>query len=133
MKLLVALWAVLAHVLGCADVLHAGHQPLSRIAIERATAALDNSASINAHPTVLGLKVSLLPFPYLLPYHFPVSHCSLPFPGTGNVLANLCLGSVYGHLVVFQGQSSDWVVVAFSHPNPSNDDWVGVFSPSGFR
>ncbi|CAD6269710.1 unnamed protein product [Miscanthus lutarioriparius] len=86
MRLLVALWAVLAHILGCADVLHAGHQPLSRIAIERATAALVDSASINAHPTVLGLK----------------------------------------------GQSSDWVVVEFSHPNPSNDDWVGVFSPSGF-
>jgi len=24
------------------------------------------------------------------------------------------------------------VVVEFSHPNPSNDDWIGVFSPSGF-
>lgn len=32
-----------------------------------------------------------------------------------------------------QGQSSNWVVVEFRHPNPSNDDWVGVFSPSGFR
>jgi len=25
------------------------------------------------------------------------------------------------------------MVVEFSHPNPSNDDWIGVFSPSGFR
>lgn len=133
MRLLVVLWAVLACLLGCATVLHAGHQPLSRIAMERATAALDDSASINAHPTVLGLKVQLL-LPSLGPFS---SSVSLPL-GTGNVLAtdHACLGSVsvlYGHLVVFQGQSSDWVVVEFSHPNPSNDDWVGVFSPSGFR
>jgi len=74
MRLLVALWAVLAHILGCADVLHAGHQPLSRIAIERATAALVDSASINAHPTVLGLKVLLLPSPSLLQYHLSLAH-----------------------------------------------------------
>ncbi|CAL4898421.1 unnamed protein product [Urochloa decumbens] len=86
MGLLVALWVVLAHVLACAGVLHAGEQPLSRIAIQRATAAVVDSASVKAHPTVLGLK----------------------------------------------GQSSDWVVAEFSHPNPSNDDWIGVFSPSGF-
>ncbi|WVZ90906.1 LOW QUALITY PROTEIN: hypothetical protein U9M48_037160 [Paspalum notatum var. saurae] len=70
MRLLMVLWVVL----GCAHVLHAGEQPLSRIAIQRATAAVVDSAS---------------------------------------------------------GQSSDWVVVEFSHPNPSNDDWIGVFSPSG--
>lgn len=46
------------------------------------------------------------------------SHALLPF------FAALCM---------FQGQSSDWVVVEFSHPKPSNDDWIGVFSPSGFR
>ena len=97
MRLLVALWAVLAHVLGCADVLHAGHQPLSRIAIERTTAALLDSASINAHPTVLGLKVYLLClcFPPLLfistTFQSVTAQCSLPFPGTGNVLANLLL------------------------------------------
>jgi hypothetical protein len=86
MRLLVALWAVLAHVLGCADVLHAGHQPLSRIAIERATAALDDSASIIAHPTVLGLKVYLLSasLPSLHQHHFPVSHCSVLTPISWN-------------------------------------------------
>ncbi|KAJ8514021.1 hypothetical protein OPV22_004455 [Ensete ventricosum] len=31
-----------------------------------------------------------------------------------------------------KGQTSEWVTVKFSHPNPSNDDWVGVFSPSNF-
>jgi hypothetical protein len=36
-------------------------------------------------------------------------------------------------MLVFQGESSDCVVVEFSHPNPSNDDWIGVFSPSDFR
>ncbi|CAL4905703.1 unnamed protein product [Urochloa decumbens] len=86
MGLLVALWVALAHVLASAGVLHAGEQPLSRIAIRRATAAVVDSASVKAHHTVLGLK----------------------------------------------GQNSDWVVIEFSHPNPSNDDWIGVFSPSGF-
>jgi hypothetical protein len=27
-------------------------------------------------------------------------------------------------------QSGDWIVVKYSAPNPSNDDWIGVFSPS---
>ena len=57
MGLLVALWAVLVHALACADVLHAGEQPLSRIAIRRATAAVVDSASVKARPAVLGLKV----------------------------------------------------------------------------
>ncbi|KAF8776696.1 hypothetical protein HU200_003424 [Digitaria exilis] len=35
-------------------------------------------------------------------------------------------------IIIKPGQSSDWVVVEFSHPDPSNDDWIGVFSPSGF-
>ncbi|KAL6623537.1 hypothetical protein ACP70R_033416 [Stipagrostis hirtigluma subsp. patula] len=78
------LWVSL--VLGSLAVLRGGEQPLSRIAIERATVAIVDSASIKAHPTVLGLK----------------------------------------------GQSSDWVVVEFSYLNPRNDDWIGVFSPSGF-
>uniref|UniRef100_A0A0A9ENA2 Purple acid phosphatase n=1 Tax=Arundo donax TaxID=35708 RepID=A0A0A9ENA2_ARUDO len=82
MVLLMGLWVFL----GCADVVRGGEQPLSRIAIERATAAVVGSARVQAHPTVLGLK----------------------------------------------GQSSDWVLVEFSHPNPSNDDWIGVFSPSSF-
>jgi acid phosphatase type 7 len=58
MGLLVALWEVLASVLACAGVLHAGEQPLSRIAIRRATVAVADSASVKARPAVLGLKVS---------------------------------------------------------------------------
>ena len=59
MGLLVALWAaVLAHALARAGVLHAGEQPLSRIAIRRATAAVAGSASVKARPAVLGLEVS---------------------------------------------------------------------------
>jgi hypothetical protein len=54
-----ALWVVLV-LACCAGVLRAGEQPLSRIAIRRATAAVVDSASVKAHPTVLGLKVSLL-------------------------------------------------------------------------
>ncbi|KAG8049064.1 hypothetical protein GUJ93_ZPchr0009g1119 [Zizania palustris] len=77
-------WAVLACVV--VAVAHGGVQPLSRIAMERATVAADASARVKARPTVLGLK----------------------------------------------GESSDWVVVEFFNPKPSDDDWIGVFSPSEF-
>ncbi|KAJ3673854.1 hypothetical protein LUZ60_005846 [Juncus effusus] len=32
-----------------------------------------------------------------------------------------------------KGQNSEWVSVQFTHPNPSNDDWIGVFSPANFN
>ncbi|KAL5759365.1 hypothetical protein ACOSP7_017889 [Xanthoceras sorbifolium] len=63
-----------------------GDQPLSRIAIHKATFALNEHASVKASPSILGLK----------------------------------------------GQNSEWVTVEFSSPNPSVDDWIGVFSPSNF-
>ncbi|KAL5224861.1 hypothetical protein ABZP36_011500 [Zizania latifolia] len=31
-----------------------------------------------------------------------------------------------------KGQTSEWVEVEFFHPNPSDDDWIGVFSPANF-
>jgi hypothetical protein len=31
-----------------------------------------------------------------------------------------------------KGQNSEWVEVEFFHPSPSNDDWIGVFSPANF-
>ncbi|OVA00802.1 Phosphoesterase domain [Macleaya cordata] len=31
-----------------------------------------------------------------------------------------------------QGQNTEWVKVKFSSPNPSDDDWIGVFSPANF-
>jgi hypothetical protein len=64
-----------------------GEQPLSRIAVERATLAVDGAAHVEASPTLLGLN----------------------------------------------GQDSEWVEVEFFHPNPSADDWIGVFSPANFR
>ncbi|EES16213.1 hypothetical protein BDA96_08G155000 [Sorghum bicolor] len=30
------------------------------------------------------------------------------------------------------GENSEWVDVEFFHPNPSSDDWIGVFSPANF-
>ncbi|CAM0949415.1 unnamed protein product [Alopecurus aequalis] len=63
-----------------------GEQPLSRIAVERTTLAVDGAARVEASPTVLGLD----------------------------------------------GQDGEWVEVEFHHPNPSGDDWVGVFSPANF-
>ncbi|PQP92660.1 putative inactive purple acid phosphatase 1 isoform X2 [Prunus yedoensis var. nudiflora] len=31
-----------------------------------------------------------------------------------------------------KGQYSEWVTLDFSSPNPSVDDWIGVFSPANF-
>uniref|UniRef100_A0A804LQW5 Purple acid phosphatase n=1 Tax=Zea mays TaxID=4577 RepID=A0A804LQW5_MAIZE len=31
-----------------------------------------------------------------------------------------------------KGESSEWVDVEFFHPDPSSDDWIGVFSPADF-
>ncbi|XP_031490345.1 probable inactive purple acid phosphatase 1 isoform X1 [Nymphaea colorata] len=31
-----------------------------------------------------------------------------------------------------KGENSGWVTLKFSQPNPSSDDWIGVFSPSNF-
>ncbi|ESR51164.1 hypothetical protein CICLE_v10033538mg [Citrus x clementina] len=31
-----------------------------------------------------------------------------------------------------KGQNSDWLTVEYNSPNPSVDDWIGVFSPSNF-
>lgn len=70
----------------CGNGVHAGEQPLSRIAIHRTVLAVDGSATVKASPLVLGLK----------------------------------------------GQSSEWVTLEYSHPNPSSDDWIGVFSPANF-
>ncbi|KAJ6718391.1 PURPLE ACID PHOSPHATASE [Salix purpurea] len=32
----------------------------------------------------------------------------------------------------FKGQNSEWVTLEYASPNPSNDDWIGVFSPADF-
>lgn len=63
-----------------------GDQPLSKIAIYKATINLHVSAYIKASPTTLGLK----------------------------------------------GQTTEWVTLEYATPNPSNDDWIGVFSPANF-
>jgi hypothetical protein len=34
---------------------------------------------------------------------------------------------------MLQGETNEWVEVEFFNPNPSNTDWVGVFSPADFR
>ncbi|KAK1268113.1 putative inactive purple acid phosphatase 1 [Acorus gramineus] len=65
---------------------HYGEQPLSRIAIEKATFALRASAYAFAFPTMLGLE----------------------------------------------GQNSEWITLEYSTPNPSDSDWIGVFSPANF-
>ncbi|KAF8399953.1 hypothetical protein HHK36_015825 [Tetracentron sinense] len=64
-----------------------GQQPLSKIAIHKATFALRDSVSIKASPLVLGLK----------------------------------------------GEDTQWVTLELECPDPSEDDWVGVFSPANFN
>ncbi|KAA8540682.1 hypothetical protein F0562_024399 [Nyssa sinensis] len=60
-----------------------GVQPLSQIAIEKATFALHESASIKVYPFLIGLK----------------------------------------------DEDTEWVDVNFQYANPTESDWVGVFSP----
>jgi len=36
-------------------------------------------------------------------------------------------------VVMMRGENNEWVDVEFFHPNPSGDDWIGVFSPADFR
>ncbi|KAI5020654.1 hypothetical protein ZWY2020_045542 [Hordeum vulgare] len=31
-----------------------------------------------------------------------------------------------------KGQDNGWVELEFFHPDPSGDDWIGVFSPANF-
>ncbi|XP_075495989.1 putative inactive purple acid phosphatase 1 [Primulina tabacum] len=63
-----------------------GVQPLSRISIENAVIALEDSAYIRCSPSVLGAN----------------------------------------------GQNDELVTLKYSSPNPSIDDWIGVFSPANF-
>uniref|UniRef100_A0A3Q7HUY1 Purple acid phosphatase Fn3-like domain-containing protein n=1 Tax=Solanum lycopersicum TaxID=4081 RepID=A0A3Q7HUY1_SOLLC len=66
---------------------HSGEQPLSNIAIHKATVALDASLTIKAYPFILAPK----------------------------------------------GGDTEWVTLHLDNPNPSHDDWVGVFSPAKFN
>jgi hypothetical protein len=52
------LWVVVIWLVVCAAALPGGEQPLSRIAIESTTLAVDDSVHVKASPLVLGLKVS---------------------------------------------------------------------------
>lgn len=92
----------------------AGEQPLSRIAVERVVLAVNDAAYVKASPLVLGHKVKL---------------------GSSSLLSHhrscgLAGKSICGSL---QGENSEWADVEFFHPNPSDDDWIGVFSPANFR
>jgi hypothetical protein len=87
MRLLVWVAAAVAWMTAAAAHPGGGEQPLSRIALDRTTLAVDDAAHVQASPTVLGLR----------------------------------------------GEDSEWVEVEFFHPNPSGDDWIGVFSPANFR
>lgn len=38
----------------------------------------------------------------------------------------------YPTVLGLKGQNTEWVTVKYSFPNPSVDDWIGVFSPANF-
>lgn len=59
MRVVVFLFSLLLSFSGFADLAHSaiGEQPLSKIAIDKATLALRDSAFIKASPLVLGLNV----------------------------------------------------------------------------
>ncbi|XP_010248988.1 PREDICTED: probable inactive purple acid phosphatase 27 [Nelumbo nucifera] len=87
LKLLLVLLLLSNGVAAASHRVVGGEQPLSKIAIHKATLALLDSASVKAYPFVLGLK----------------------------------------------GEDTQWVTVMLHCPNPSEDDWVGVFSPANFN
>ncbi|ONK65237.1 uncharacterized protein A4U43_C07F35080 [Asparagus officinalis] len=37
------------------------------------------------------------------------------------------------NLLGLKGQTTEWVNLEYGHPNPSDEDWIGVFSPAKFR
>ncbi|CAH9101126.1 unnamed protein product [Cuscuta europaea] len=39
---------------------------------------------------------------------------------------------VYPSLLGRNGQNKEWVTLEYGKPNPSSDDWIGVFSPGNF-
>jgi hypothetical protein len=124
MRGLLLLWAWAAAVwLAVSAVAHAGRggvgeQPLSRIAVERVVLAVNDAAHVKASPLVLGHKVSSAPVHFSPPLLFG--------SGIRGSLTDCCV-------VALQGENSEWVDVEFFHPNPSGDDWIGVFSPANFR
>jgi len=122
MRGLLLLWAWAAAVwLAVSAVAHpgrggVGEQPLSRIAVERVVLAVNDAAHVKASPLVLGHKVS----------SSSLLATTLVRKWIRGSLTDCCV-------VALQGENSEWVDVEFFHPNPSGDDWIGVFSPSNFR
>lgn len=90
-------------------------QPLSGIAIHRITFDLNEKAYLKASPTVLGSNVITIP---LL-----LSDLFIVFLRIAKLQCNFFL----------QGQHSELVLVEYSSPKPSDDDWIGVFSPADFK
>lgn len=39
----------------------------------------------------------------------------------------------YPTLLGLKGEDAEWVTVELQHSKPSNDDWIGVFSPAKFK
>ncbi|CAK9148705.1 unnamed protein product [Ilex paraguariensis] len=83
-----------------------GEQPLAKIATHNAVYALHDAASIRAYLLVLGTKVNR-------------------FCKETNLMMYI--------LVHVLGEDAQWINVELSFPNPSEDDWVGVFSPAKFN
>ncbi|KAG6511972.1 hypothetical protein ZIOFF_030061 [Zingiber officinale] len=89
----------------------AGVQPLSRVAIHRTRLSLEDQAFVRASPPLLGLKVlAFSPFPPGFQFRLKVGSFDLP-----------------------QGEDTEWVIVELGSPNPTPDDWIGVFSPANFN
>ncbi len=119
---MIRLWVVVTWlVLWAAAAVHPGEQPLSRIAVERMVLAVNESAHVRASPLVLGLKVSSIS--HLLPWESAVLQSS-------DTVIVCWVGCEF---LMLQGETNEWVEVEFFNPNPSNTDWVGVFSPADFR
>ncbi|CAK9313140.1 unnamed protein product [Citrullus colocynthis] len=62
-------------------------------------------------------------------FHFPIRiSCSSVLLQSGSWANVKASPSVLG----LKGENTEWVTLEYSSPDPSSDDWIGVFSPANF-
>jgi hypothetical protein len=153
--LVVALVAAVAMLAGTASASPAeGIQPLSKIAVHKATVEMQPSAFVEATPSLLGEQARTRAPTACARYagrqlRLALWLCAPTLPGRPRhdpdiftcfvvKLFELYLHTMYTCFVsqcfwMWQGEDTEWVTVKYGWTDPSDDDWIGVFSPSEFK